>query len=70
MPNVDAEYVPGVTNVEKKTLEQGELSLWRNTSHTHISRSALTFFAFFVSPLKLVLFLGRRRREHIDEVCV
>lgn len=27
MPNVDAESFSGVTNVQKKTLEQGEISL-------------------------------------------
>ena len=65
MLNVDTESFPGVTNVEKKTLLQGEILLGRCTSQPHISKSAFTFFL-----LKLVLFLGRRQREHIDDVCV
>lgn len=65
MPNVNAASFPGVNNVEKKTPEQGEIPLQRHTSQSHISKSAFIFL-----PLKPVLFLGRQRREHIDDVCV
>lgn len=70
MPNADAESFPGVNNVERKTLHQGEIPpLEARFTDSHFQKY-FDLFLSWRSHLKRVLFLGRRQREHIDDVRV